>query len=223
MDSLEQKGLRRRIIAAYDSGLVRAYCRVRFIIININILHLLSLCMRGKVRVLEIGCGFGLFGCYFAAKNPRLRYHGIDLNAGRIAMANRAAKRLNLENITFEAGDAGGDLRLEDQYDVVIMMDLVHHIPDDAKHRLFSSIQSKLKPDGRIVIKDIARKPAFKLFFTWVLDVLMTKGFDMWYWDEQRFRDAIDRSYQMETYRIPHWLPYPHMLYLFSREEHVSQ
>jgi 2-polyprenyl-3-methyl-5-hydroxy-6-metoxy-1,4-benzoquinol methylase len=223
VDSPEQQGLRRRIIAAYETRLVRAYCAVRFVIINLNTLHLLSMCMRGRVRVLEIGCGFGLFGCYFASKNPLLRYHGIDLNAGRIAMANRAARRLSLDNISFEAGDAGGDLRLEDQYDVVLLMDLVHHIPDDAKHRLFASITSKLKPGGRIVIKDIARKPALKLFFTWVLDVLMTRGFDMRYWDERRFRGGMDPAFRMETYRIPHWLPYPHVLYVFSRDEHASR
>ena len=221
MDLKEQKGLRRRIIAAYESRLVRAYCVVRFIIININMLHLLSFWMRGRVRVLEIGCGFGLFGCYFASRNPLLRYHGIDLDAGRIAMANRAVRHLKLDNISFEAGDAGGELRVEDQYDVVIMMDLVHHIPDDAKQRLFATVQSRLKPGGRIVIKDIERKPAFKLLFTWVLDVLMTKGFDMWYWDEPRFRGAVDPSFQMESYRIPHWLPYPHVLYVFSKDERL--
>src|SRR5215211_5835059 len=82
----EHRRLLRRIIDAYDSRIVRAYCFFRFIIININMLHILSLCMRGKTRILEIGCGFGLFGCYFGARNPRLEYHGIDLSEGRIDM-----------------------------------------------------------------------------------------------------------------------------------------
>jgi hypothetical protein len=65
--------LLRRRFAAYDSAIVRAYCVVRFQIINLNMLHVLSLCLRGHRRVLEIGCGFGLFGCYFAARDTLLR------------------------------------------------------------------------------------------------------------------------------------------------------
>src|SRR6201988_5209414 len=53
------------ISATYDSTLVRMYCKARFLIININILHILALCLRGKRRVLDIGCGFGLFCCVF--------------------------------------------------------------------------------------------------------------------------------------------------------------
>lgn len=223
MEAREQKQLLRTIIRAYDSRMVRAYCFIRFIIININMLHILNLCMRGKVRVLEIGCGFGLFGCYFGARNPRIQYHGIDLSEGRIAMARQAAKRLNLQNVSFEAGDACGNLDLQDQYDVVIMMDLMHHLPDSGKHHLLSTVIPRLKPDGRLIIKDIARKPAAKLFFTWALDVLMTRSFDMWYWNARRFREAVDARFDMETYPIADWLPYPHVVYLFSRDEQAAE
>jgi len=74
-DLPDYRRLLRRIIRAYDSLLVRAYCVVRFQIINLNMLHILSLCLRGRTRVLEVGCGFGLFGCYFAARDSRGLYH----------------------------------------------------------------------------------------------------------------------------------------------------
>lgn len=54
--------------------------------------------MRGKRRVLDIGCGFGLFGCYFSAVYPEISYHGYDLNPARIDMARLAAQRLGLAN-----------------------------------------------------------------------------------------------------------------------------
>ena len=58
----EHQALLRRIIAVYDSPVIRAYCTIRFLIINIDILQIIGLGMRDKRRVLEIGCGFGLFG-----------------------------------------------------------------------------------------------------------------------------------------------------------------
>ena len=215
----EHRRLLRKIINAYDSSIVRAYCFFRFVIININMLHILSLCMRGKTRILEIGCGFGLFGCYFAARNPRLDYHGIDLSEGRIAMARKAASRLGLTNVHFEVGDARDVLELEEQYDVVIMMDLMHHIPNAAKVQLLRQVVPRLAPGGRLIIKDITRKPAIKLFFTWLLDVLMTRSFDMWYWDRHNFRQAVPREFEIETYPISDLLPYPHVVYLFSRDQ----
>lgn len=214
----EHRTLLRRIIAAYDSRIVRWYCTIRFLIININMLHILRLCMRGKARVLEIGCGFGLFGCYFAARNPDIEYHGIDLSGNRIAMAQRAASRLKLANATFVQGDACDTLALDDQYDIVVMMDLMHHIPDEGKRNLISQVLPRLHPQGRLIIKDIAKEPWWKLGFTWLLDVLMTRGFDMWYWAPEEFRTLVDDGFGMEIYPISDWLPYPHVVYLFSRE-----
>ncbi|HEX6313595.1 MAG TPA: class I SAM-dependent methyltransferase [Gemmatimonadaceae bacterium] len=208
--------LLRRIIRAYDSAVVRAYCVVRFQIINLNMLHILSLCLRGRKRVLEVGCGFGLFGCYFSARDPGVRWHGLDLNPGRIDMARRAAARLGLPNVEFSVADAREVLDLDAQYDAVVMMDLLHHIPDDAKRQLLDTVLSRLAPGGVLIIKDVTRRPAWKLFFTWLLDVGMTRGFEMWYWSPAQFREAIDPRFTMEAYPINDLLPYPHIVYVVS-------
>ena len=42
-------------------------------------------------RVLDLGCGFGLFSLYYASVRPSIEIAGIDLNERRIAMARRAA------------------------------------------------------------------------------------------------------------------------------------
>lgn len=217
-DHKEHRLLLRRLISSYESRLVRSYCYARFIIINLNMLHILRLCMRGKRRVLEVGCGFGLFGCYFAARNPSLQYHGIDLNPGRIDMATEASRRLGLTNTRFVVGDACDTLALDEEYDIIMMMDLMHHLPDAGKHQLIQQTLPRLHPAGRLIIKDILPEPAWKLAFTWALDVVMTRGFDMWYWSPEQFRHLVDASYQLESYPITDWLPYPHIVYLFSRD-----
>ncbi len=208
--------LLRRIIRAYDSTVVRAYSVVRFQIINLNMLHILSLCLRGKRRVLEVGCGFGLFGCYFSARDPEVQWQGLDLNEHRIDMARRAAARLELPNAQFAVADAREVLALDAEFDAVVMMDLLHHIPDDAKRQLLDTVLARLAPGGVLVIKDVTRRPAWKLFFTWVLDVAMTKGFEMWYWNPAQLRAAIPAHFRIEAYPINDWLPYPHIVYIVS-------
>jgi len=208
--------LLRRIIRAYDSVVVRAYCVVRFQIINLNMLHILSLCLRGRKRVLEVGCGFGLFGCYFSARDPHVQWLGLDLNTGRIDMARRAAATLGLSNARFSVADAREALELETEFDAVVMMDLLHHIPDESKRQLLDTVLSRLAPGGLLIIKDVTRRPSWKLLFTWLLDVAMTRGFEMWYWSPAQFRSAIDPRFQMEAYPISDWLPYPHIVYVVS-------
>ena len=219
IDHYDQRAALQRIINAYDPLIARAYCFVRFQIIDINMLHILALCMKGAGRILEIGCGFGLFGCYFASRWPEIRYRGIDLSERRIEMARNAADRLGLGNVRFDQGDAAGPLALDSGYDTALMMDLLHHLPDPAKLRLLDAVVSKLPPGGRLIIKDVTRRPAWKMGFTWLLDVLMTRGFDMWYWDPQQIRSAVDPALTLETYPITDWLPYPHIVYVFSKRD----
>lgn len=203
-----------RIVDAYDSKLIRAYCKARFMIININILQMLGLCLRGKRRVLDVGCGFGLFGCYFASMYPEIEYRGYDLNAERIKKAQTAAKKLGLKNVEFACGDARA-LAIKDKFDAIFMVDLLHHIDDAAKANLLAACAAHLAHGGRLVIKDVTTHPFPKIAFTWALDVLMTRGFDMWFRSEQYFYEKLTRHFnRVEMYPIVDWLPYPHVIYL---------
>jgi 2-polyprenyl-3-methyl-5-hydroxy-6-metoxy-1,4-benzoquinol methylase len=217
VDHRDQKIRLRRIVSAYDGLLVRSYCVIRFNIININMLHILALCMRRRTRVLEVGCGFGLFACYFASRSPELTYHGIDIDAHRIAMAEKAAGRLGLTNVRFACGDASAPLQVDGLYDAIVMMDLLHHLNDEAKRHLLDTAVAHLAPGGCLIVKDVTRKPAWKMGFTWILDVLMTRGFEMWYWDPATVRGAVDPALACEAYPITDWLPYPHIIYLFQK------
>ncbi len=202
------------IIKVYDSPIVRAYVKVRFTIIDTNILNILALCLRGKRKILDVGCGFGLFGCYLAALYPEVSYFGCDLDPGRIDLANEAARRLNLNNASFHCKDAG-QLSLNDRFDGIIMIDLLHHLNDDTKASLLATCAKLLSDNGRLIIKDVTMRPFLKLAFTWLLDVLVTRGLDMWYWDEKRFHKALAKHFmEVHSFPITHWLPYPHITYL---------
>jgi 2-polyprenyl-3-methyl-5-hydroxy-6-metoxy-1,4-benzoquinol methylase len=206
------------IARTYDSPIVRSYCKARFLIINLNILHILALCLRGKKRVLDIGCGFGLFGCYFAKLHPDVTYCGYDQNAERIAMARKAAERLGLKNAVFNYGDAR-ELSIEDQFDAIMMVDLMHHINDETKKRLVDFCSQHLSPTGSLLVKDISTHSRFKTFFTWALDVVMTRGFDMSYWSESQFHNLLGEHFaRIETFPLSDWLPYPHIVYLCEQK-----
>jgi ubiquinone/menaquinone biosynthesis C-methylase UbiE len=96
----------RRIIGAYDDPVVRAYCWVRFGILRQRFLDEIGQYLPPAGEVLDLGCGFGLFSLYYASIAPRRFIRGLDLSARRIAMARRAAERLEITNVSYRLGDA---------------------------------------------------------------------------------------------------------------------
>ena len=105
-----------------------------------------------------------------------------------------------------------------------MMIDLLHHIRDEAKRSLLATATNHLSHNGRLIIKDVTTHPAPKIGFTWALDVLMTRGFEMWYWDEQRFNATLGEHFnQIETFPITDWLPYPHIVYMCEKSPAISE
>lgn len=99
-----------------------------------------------SVRALDIGCGTGHFGEVLRAQGVE-QYLGID-----IASTLFPGLRTNLPGYDFRKLDISTQ-PLEGTFDLIIAMDVLQHITDDAKFRYaIANMQSHLKPGGVIVI-----------------------------------------------------------------------
>jgi SAM-dependent methyltransferase len=205
------------VIRAYDDWLVRAYCWGRFWILRQRFLDEVGQYLPRRGRVLDLGCGFGLFSLYYATVRPGIEIEGIDLSPRRIAMARRAAERLGLGNARYEVGDAtlfrGGQV-----YDAAYMLDIVHHIPPDTVRPLLEQIWKTLPARGRLVIKDVERRPAWKRWFTHALDRIMDPGSPVRYWSGEELQALLEEiGFTVYRHLMVDFLPYPHILYVCER------
>src|SRR5580698_2592007 len=82
----------------------RAYSLVRFSILRPKLLSVMDLLLRDEGRILDVGCGFGLFAAYFGQTQPRRRIVGVDPSARRIQLARHVASALSLHQHTFHVG-----------------------------------------------------------------------------------------------------------------------
>src|ERR1700753_671168 len=57
-------------------------------------------------RLLELGCGPGLYACKFAQRYPQIESTGMDLSQRLLARARARANTLHLRNCMFHRGDA---------------------------------------------------------------------------------------------------------------------
>jgi SAM-dependent methyltransferase len=205
-----------RIVRAYDDPVVRAYCRVRFMILRQRFLFEIGQYLPRSGRVLDVGCGFGLFALYFAIRIPTIHVQGFDRSEYRVQLARRAAERLGVDNVEFQVGDAR-DLRIERPIAAAYMLDLIHHIPERSVRPLVAAIAANLGVGGRLLLKDIESSRSYKLAFTWLLDKLMDYRAPVRYWAPEEVQSMLESlGFEVFCHRMIDYLPYPHILYVSS-------
>jgi cyclopropane fatty-acyl-phospholipid synthase-like methyltransferase len=205
------------VIRAYDDWIVRGYCWGRFWILRQRFLDEIGQYLPERGRVLDLGCGFGLFSLYYASIRPGLRLEGFDRNARRIAMARAAARKLGLTNVRYEAGDVM-DFRGAEAFDAAYMLDIVHHIPEEAVRPLLEQVAKILPAGARLLIKDVDRRPAYKRWFTHALDKVMDPGTPVRYWDAEALTRLLGEvGFSVHRHLMVDFLPYPHILYICER------
>ena len=204
----------RRIIAAYDDPIVRAYCWARFGILRQRFLDEIGQYLPAAGPVVDIGCGFGLFSLYYAATAPARLVRGIDVNGRRIALARAAARRLQLHNVAYEVGDAR-DFKGADPIVAAYMLDIVHHVPRETVGPLLQQLHRALSPGGVLVVKDVDTHPLAKRWFTWLLDKAMAPRAPVRYWSAEELSARLEATgFRVRRHLMVDVLPYPLILYI---------
>jgi predicted methyltransferase len=101
--------------------------------------------------IADIGAGTGYFAVRFANRVPSGKVYAVDVEPDMVRyLAERAKKekRANLFAVKAEAGDA----RLPEKADLVVLVDVYHHIEE--RPRYFRALAASLKPGGRVAVID---------------------------------------------------------------------
>jgi 2-polyprenyl-3-methyl-5-hydroxy-6-metoxy-1,4-benzoquinol methylase len=202
----------RRIVRALPP-VERAYSRVRFSILRPKLLSVMDLLLTDEGRILDVGCGFGLFAAYFGQTHPRRRIVGVDPDARRIGLARDVAGRLGLSQHEFHVGDVR-DAALQGPFDAAYVLDVMHHLPKDDQRRVLERLRSLLVPGGMLVVKDITTEPRMGLLFTEALDRLMVGWNEpLAYRHHREWGEMLtDLGFKVRMVRVPDVLPYPHVV-----------
>ena len=106
-------------------------------------------------------------------------------------MARAAARRLGLANVRYEVGDVmdyRGGGRGGERFDAAYMLDIVHHIPEDAVRPLLEQV-AKMPARGRAPARQgRGSRPAYKRWFTHALDRVMDPRTPVRYWRAEELR-----------------------------------
>jgi predicted methyltransferase len=110
-----------------------------------------ALKLKPDAVIADIGAGTGYFAVRFAHMAPKGRVFGVDTEPDMVKYLGDRAKREGLNNLTAVAAEPGNP-RLPEQADLIILVDVYHHI--DKREQYFRQLQQSLKPGGRLAVID---------------------------------------------------------------------
>jgi SAM-dependent methyltransferase len=106
----------------------------------------------GALRLLEIGCGSGIYLQYAARTNPSLTALGVELQPGVAEMARTnlrswgLADRIQVDDGDFRARPAG------ELFDIATLYNNIYYFPVAERVALFERIGSSLRPGGFLLL-----------------------------------------------------------------------
>ncbi|QQG40482.1 MAG: methyltransferase domain-containing protein [Candidatus Levyibacteriota bacterium] len=134
-------------------------------LINVNnftyriIISVINKYLKGKKKILDIGCGAGTICLYLAGKGYDVL--GIDISQNAINSCNESAKVLGLENVNFERKTFPTEIP-NDKFDYIICSEVIEHLEDD--DFALKKIYALLKPNGIAIFSTPSENaPLYKL------------------------------------------------------------
>jgi cyclopropane fatty-acyl-phospholipid synthase-like methyltransferase len=138
----------RRLFGPYERSVAEAYRRI-FVDLD-AFAELMSAWVPRAERILEVGCGEGSMTERIARSYPAAAVTAIDItpNIGRLFRGPASAVTFCEETVAQVACRAPGS------FDLVVLSDVMHHVPTAARRSLISAIDQAMTPAGSLLFKD---------------------------------------------------------------------
>src|SRR4051812_23966955 len=110
-----------------------------------------ALALKPDAVVADLGAGTGYFAARLANMLPKATVYAVDLEPDMVKYLGERAKREGLANLK-PVQAAVGDARLPAKVDLVLLVDVYHHI--EARERYFRALAASLRPGARVAVID---------------------------------------------------------------------
>ena len=117
--------------------------------------------------LLDIGCGMGLCSFYLRERGCKFTMRGLDFDAEKIAIAQKAAAA-HAPELVFETSDARTGLPAHSGS--VTILDILQYLDPAAQTALLREAAARIAPGGKLVIRTGIEDPGWRFTLTKVTD-----------------------------------------------------
>jgi 2-polyprenyl-3-methyl-5-hydroxy-6-metoxy-1,4-benzoquinol methylase len=175
-------------------------------------------------RLLDIGCGSGLWLSYLALERAGLSLEGVDPDPRKLALAARSRAGAP----TLHEGTAL-DLP-EGPFDCISIFDVLYLVPDPVKREILARCLGALAPGGTVVVKELDTTPKWKLFPSMLEEFLAVKVARITHGDRLHFQPIEALAAEAEglgfadvaVTRVDAGYPHPHVVMTARRPSPAS-
>ncbi len=121
--------------------------------------------VHSPIQIIDVGCGYGIPAVWLLSLFPRARVYGLDPDQKRVRIANRAFGDRG-SAIAGTAPDLPGTL--PDRVDTVLMLDIIHLIPDNELKCTLQQLHSKILPEGKLILRATVPSRKRVPWFRWI-------------------------------------------------------
>lgn len=161
-------------------------------------------------RVFDLGCGRGQFALLLAEFVKPRAIAGIEISQELIEKAHALLSGYSADiPIDFRSYDGVHIPEFIGEYDVVFMIDVVHHIPRAAQKTFLCNLHQRMAPGSRLIIKDIdAASPL--VFANKLHDLVLAGELGHEMTQANMLQSALDAGFTLLGSRERRMLWYPH-------------
>jgi 2-polyprenyl-3-methyl-5-hydroxy-6-metoxy-1,4-benzoquinol methylase len=172
-------------------------------------------------KVIDLGCGNGVFSNLLKLGSPSREIIGFDLDPKKIRAARKAHKdvgglEFQVSNITDMDYPSG---------DVFSIIDVLYLIPSDKQEEMLRKCYQALSKGGTLILKDMDTRPRWKYLWNIFQETIAVKIIEFTRGGKFYFRGRSDYlrlleaiGFKVKSISLDRGYSYPHVLFIAVKE-----
>jgi 2-polyprenyl-3-methyl-5-hydroxy-6-metoxy-1,4-benzoquinol methylase len=167
-------------------------------------------------RLLDVGCGHGLFANALALGSPTRDVLGVDPSPAKIEIARTSSA--DLPNVRYQQGEVQ---EIEETgFDGVSILDVLYLLPVKEKLAVLRACRERIAPDGVLVLKTNDTRPSWKYRVARLQEQVMTgvgltMGHGLYFLSREQNAALLRQAgFEPRIVDLNTWLPYPHVMFV---------
>jgi len=116
--------------------------------------------------IFDVGCGNGAFLFLLATFREPKKLYGVDVSENNLSIVKNI-----FPNTKYNKVNNISDWPKEN-FNVITVIDVLHHIKPEEQHEFINKILNKIKPGGILIIKDMSTKPWYFAIMNTIHDLI---------------------------------------------------